>query len=605
MSTAMETVDPKSYATILCCLCGTPIAPNPSNTCVNCIRSQVDLSEGIPKQCSLLYCRFCGRYLSPPKTWMTAELESKELMALCLRRIKRLNKLKLVDAAFVWTEPHSRRIRVKLTVQGEVLHNTILQQSFVVEFVVELQQCVDCQREAAKMDAWQAVVQVRQKVEHKRTFYYLEQLILKHNAHENALGIRQQTDGIDVYFLQRSHALSFLAFLNTTVCVRQKHSDHLVSHDLNNNTYRYKYTFSAEIAPLCKDDLVCLPRRVAAQLGGIGPLVLVHRVSNWIGLVDPFTTRWQSIDTAFYWRHQLRPLLSSRRLVEYVVLDIEPLRPEMVPGAAVDSRGESKFWMAEAVLARSSDLGANDQQFTVRTHLGKWLKPGDLALGYDLATANVNDDGVAEMLGGVGGEDAAHLLPDVVLVRKTYPRKNRARRRKWMLRELPMERQEEPAGRGGQRERQAALARETEEREAFMQELEQDPEMRATIRLYRDPSVNVEEELEALKIRYAGDRKWTAAERAAGQTRRNAASVHVETTARKNNNVFGALPEDGEEGREATGALNETASAANDDDDDAGYPEVPLDELLDGLELDTASDAEGRAAASPSWERDK
>lgn len=34
----------------LCCLCGTSIAPNPSNMCVNCIRSQVDITEGIQKQ---------------------------------------------------------------------------------------------------------------------------------------------------------------------------------------------------------------------------------------------------------------------------------------------------------------------------------------------------------------------------------------------------------------------------------------------------------------------------------------------------------------------------------------------------------------------------
>jgi hypothetical protein len=33
-------------------------------------------------------------------------------------------------------------------------------------------------------------VQVRQKAENKKTFYYLEQLILKHKAHEHTLGIK-------------------------------------------------------------------------------------------------------------------------------------------------------------------------------------------------------------------------------------------------------------------------------------------------------------------------------------------------------------------------------------------------------------------------------
>jgi hypothetical protein len=39
-------------------------------------------------------------------------LESRELMALCLKRLKNLQKVKLIDANFVWTEPHSKRIKV-------------------------------------------------------------------------------------------------------------------------------------------------------------------------------------------------------------------------------------------------------------------------------------------------------------------------------------------------------------------------------------------------------------------------------------------------------------------------------------------------------------
>ena len=35
---------------ILCCECGTPIDPNPANLCVACLRTQVDITEGIPKQ---------------------------------------------------------------------------------------------------------------------------------------------------------------------------------------------------------------------------------------------------------------------------------------------------------------------------------------------------------------------------------------------------------------------------------------------------------------------------------------------------------------------------------------------------------------------------
>ena len=40
-----------------------------------------------------------------------------------------------------------------------------------------------------------------------------------------------------------------------------------------------------------QDDLVCLPPKLAASMGNIGPLVLVTRVTNAITLTDPLTLR--------------------------------------------------------------------------------------------------------------------------------------------------------------------------------------------------------------------------------------------------------------------------------------------------------------------------
>lgn len=72
-------------------------------------------------------------------------------------------QVRLIDAGFIWTEPHSRRIKLKLTVQKEVIGGAVLQQVFPVEFVVLPQMCDECRRIEAK-DYWRAVVQVRQKV---------------------------------------------------------------------------------------------------------------------------------------------------------------------------------------------------------------------------------------------------------------------------------------------------------------------------------------------------------------------------------------------------------------------------------------------------------
>lgn len=80
----------------------------------------------------------------PPNAWNAAKPESKELMALCLARLKpAMAKVRLVDAAFVWTEPHSKRVKVKLTIQKEVFSRAVLQQSMVVEFVL-LNQVLHC-----------------------------------------------------------------------------------------------------------------------------------------------------------------------------------------------------------------------------------------------------------------------------------------------------------------------------------------------------------------------------------------------------------------------------------------------------------------------------
>lgn len=81
------------------------------------------------------------------------------LLWIRIQRIKGLSKVRLVDAGFIWTEPHSKKLMVKLIVQKEILASTILQQIFAVEGVVCNQQCLDCTKLMAK-DSWKAVIQL-------------------------------------------------------------------------------------------------------------------------------------------------------------------------------------------------------------------------------------------------------------------------------------------------------------------------------------------------------------------------------------------------------------------------------------------------------------
>jgi nonsense-mediated mRNA decay protein 3 len=94
---------------------------------------------------------------------------------------------------------------VKITIQQEAFQGTIVQQTFEVEYVVASQQCDDCKKSYTH-NTWRASVQVRQKVPHKRTFLYLEQLILKAGAHKDTVNIKEAKDGLDFYFAQRNHA---------------------------------------------------------------------------------------------------------------------------------------------------------------------------------------------------------------------------------------------------------------------------------------------------------------------------------------------------------------------------------------------------------------
>ena len=51
-----------------------------------------------------------------------------------------------------------------------------------------------------------------------------------------------------------------------------------------------------DIAPICKDDLVLLPKPLSRELGGIGPLVLVYKISNFVNIVDIKSMQTYEID---------------------------------------------------------------------------------------------------------------------------------------------------------------------------------------------------------------------------------------------------------------------------------------------------------------------
>ncbi|XP_013421301.1 60S ribosomal export protein NMD3 [Lingula anatina] len=446
---------------ILCCSCGTAIEPNPTNMCIACLRADVDITEGIPKQGTIYFCRNCERYLQPPSAWVAASLESRELLTVCLKKLKGLNKVRLVDAGFIWTEPHSKRIKVKLTIQKEVVNGAVLQQVFVVEFTVNNQMCDDCHKVEAK-DYWKACVQVRQKTSHKKTFFYLEQLILKHNAHANTVSIVPVPDGIDFFYHKKEEARTMVNFLQAVVPCRYQTSQQLISHDVHSNTYNYKTTFSVEIVPICKDNVVCLPPKLAQSLGGMNPICLCQRVTQTIHLIDVNTLQIAEMSGTTFWRTPFSSLCEPRNLTEFVVMDIQILFDHGKQGT-VRGPVSQKHVLADVWVARPSEMG--EKQYFCRTHLGHLLQPGDSVLGFDLNNSNVNDKYLESL--------PADKIPDVVIVKKIYDKSKRQRKRKWKLKRLEQTEKEETS----------SIERDYND---FLDDLEEDPGLRQNVNIYKD-----------------------------------------------------------------------------------------------------------------------
>lgn len=76
-------------------------------------------------------------------------------------------------------------------------------------------------------------------------------------------------------------------FLNAVLPIKYQHSKKLISHDIHSNIYNYKFTYSIDIVPISKDSVICLPKKLTQQLGGISSICLIYRVTNSLHLIDP------------------------------------------------------------------------------------------------------------------------------------------------------------------------------------------------------------------------------------------------------------------------------------------------------------------------------
>ncbi|CRG93250.1 60S ribosomal export protein NMD3, putative [Plasmodium gallinaceum] len=318
-----ENLENKDLHFISCILCGDSIKANSSKMCNNCLLQNIESnSVNINKDTYLIYyCRECRRYLH--NKWVYCELESKELLALCLKKVNKLKKLKILNAKFLYTEPHSKRIKIHLSVQEELLNNFISEMELILHYVIKYTQCDDCKKKYTPY-TYNTCVSVRQKVDHKKTLLFLESLLLKYNMNENIINIVTNPDGLDFHFLSRNDALKFCDFILSKTISKCKNSKHLINHDASNNTYNYLYTFSIDICPICKYDLIFFPKDLSVKYGIKSLFYLCIHVSIFIILINPFCfLNNVHISQERYNKYPFTPLLSKADAKVFLILNVE------------------------------------------------------------------------------------------------------------------------------------------------------------------------------------------------------------------------------------------------------------------------------------------
>ena len=432
----------ESETFIACCLCGVQVSYNAAAMCISCLHSTVDITEGINLQQSVLDCGKCGRYHVHGDKWKHMEDESAALLSHLLKKLS-LDKLriKLLDALFVWTEPHSKRLKVNVHIEKEVLDEKIrISQRVVVEFIVNSKQCIECIRESTD-HTWGSLVQVRQRGGNQR-LDSLEKLLIDKGLQNLMIDVNVTKEGgFDLYFKSKNQGDRVVEVITAAMPVKRRDSKKLVSSDRRNGTAKMEHTTLLEVVPINKDDLVLLTKQQG--VGGRSELMLCNKLSSNIHCVSPSSLLKVELSAAKFFQSPFVALFTSKELVRYIVLDITPilssddvkgggtaddidLKPKTIEreedsvsvadGASTSgttARGDKadKYVLAEAELLREESSSGDEDIIYVTTHLGHILKPGDLALGYNLSSAQIDEDVISVL---------PYSLPDCILVKKTF-----------------------------------------------------------------------------------------------------------------------------------------------------------------------------------------
>ena len=454
-----------TYSKIVCCLCSAVIDANPHGTCEACFRKSLNIKTSIPTEFEIIYCKECQRFLRPP--YVKISRESTDMMNLCLSRIKSYDKkVKIIDSNFIYTEPHSKIIKIKITMEKEIEKN-IITQNLIVEFKEKWLLCRDCQKNQTP-HIWSSCVQIRQRVPHKKTMLFLEQIILHNKMQKNALDFKETNDGFDFFFLTRREGEIFSNWLATVVPSKITYAKKYVS--LSTSTF----TYLVEVANVAKYDLFILNKDSCKKLGGIGPLLVCTRLSSRTIFIDPRTFNYLYLDGNTFFKYKFKSFCNSNQLTEFLILDVyeehdynfnisnnnnnnkkknkKKKKKRKAKNDSdededhIDNNEDESSVGGSSLMSQSTNYAKNIKEedrnineekehimkcrktfikcirhnneksngeiLEFKSYLGDSIKPGDIYLGYDLNSINLDSENSLFL------DENKNKLPDVILVRK-------------------------------------------------------------------------------------------------------------------------------------------------------------------------------------------
>ena len=203
-----------------------------------------------------------------------------------------------LSTVWIWTEPHSMRLKIKITIQKEVINGAILQQViYFLKFLSESNfyhsktkgNCGWIYHPKPTMQKLWSFLRARRMAcscASPPTSEPQEDLLLSWTNHSQTRCSRRLSsncgkfliqkidillqfcnkwtflwktfrDGMDFYFKEKNLALRFNEFLTCHVPAKVKYSRKLVSADHCSNVGDFKHNFLVDIAPICKVNLLC------------------------------------------------------------------------------------------------------------------------------------------------------------------------------------------------------------------------------------------------------------------------------------------------------------------------------------------------------------